>query len=74
MAKMIIQGQSKIKTLSLYKLYSEIQAQDSIVMKVCMDLGGPLALVAHLLQPTNRSPQYHHTGESSYPIPYDDTL
>ena len=42
MAKMIVQGEKKIKTLSLYKLYGELQARESTVMKDCMDLGGPL--------------------------------
>lgn len=74
MAKMIVQADRKIKTSSLYKLYGELQAQESMVMKDCMDLGGSLALVAHSLQCTNRSPQYPYTEELSYQNPYDVTL
>lgn len=43
--KMVIQGASNIKTLSLYKLYGELQAKESMAMKQCVDLGGPLALI-----------------------------
>ena len=43
---MIVQGDIKIHTLSLFKLYGELQAQDSTVLKDCADLGGPLALIA----------------------------
>lgn len=33
MAKMIVQRDRKTKTLSLYKLYGQLQAQESTVMK-----------------------------------------
>lgn len=74
MVKMIVHANNKMKTLSFYKLYSEIQAQESMLMKDYMDRGGPLTLVAHLPHPTNRSPQYHHTGESSYQSPYEPEM
>lgn len=57
MVKMIIQGDSKIKTLSLYKLYGELQAQESMVMKDYMDLNGPFALVAYSLHHANKTRQ-----------------
>ena len=56
---MIVQGDRKIHSLSLYKLYGELQAQESTVLKDCSDFGGPLALVA----------QSPHT--QTYPTSYD---
>lgn len=58
-AKMIVQGDRKIHSLSLYKLYGELQAQESTVLNDCSDFGGPLALVA----------QSPHT--QTYPTSYD---
>ena len=43
--KMIVQGDRKIHTLSLFKLYGELQAHKSTVLKYYPNLGGPLALM-----------------------------
>ena len=47
---MIVQGDRKIHTLSLFKLYGECQAQESTVLKDCADFGGPHALIAQTPQ------------------------
>lgn len=73
MANMIVHGDSKIKTLTLYKLYGELEAQESKWMKDYMDLGGPLALVAHLPQHARQRPWCPHTGELSYQTSYDNS-
>lgn len=43
-------------------------------MKDFTYLGGPLALVAHSPLLAKRTPQYPHIEESSYQVPYDNTL
>lgn len=65
-AKMIVQGDRKIHSLSLYKLYGKLQAQESTVLKDCSDFGGPLALVA-------QSPhsQTYPTSYDSPPLSYE---
>ena len=57
-AKMIVQGDRKIQTLSLLRLYGELQAQESTVLKDCANLGGPLALMAQT--PQVNTPQYSY--------------
>lgn len=44
MEKMIVQGDRKIKNLSIYNIYHEIQALESTMIKDGMDLEEPLAL------------------------------
>ena len=62
--KMIVQGDRKIHALSLFKLYGELQAQESTMH--CADLGVPLALIAQT--PQVKTNQYSYPTESSYPI------
>ena len=69
-AKMILQGDRKIQNLSLFKLYGELQAQESFVLKDCADLGGPPAQIAKTLQ--FKTPQYSYPTESSDPLLYDN--
>ena len=66
---MIVQGDRKIHTFSLFKLYGELQAQESTVLKDCADLGGPVALMAQT--PQFKAPQYPYIAESSYQHSYD---
>lgn len=54
MAKMVIQGNGKINAFSLYKCFGELWAQETILLKYCMDLGGPFASTAHSLQFVNK--------------------
>ena len=49
-AKIIVQGDRKIHTLSLFKLYRELRAQESTMLKDCADLDGPLDLIAQTPQ------------------------
>ncbi|KAL7582460.1 hypothetical protein Lser_V15G41487 [Lactuca serriola] len=49
-AKMIVHEDKKIYTLSLFKLYGELQTQESTVLKDCADFRGPLALIAQTTQ------------------------
>lgn len=60
---MIFQGDRKIHTLCPYKLYGELQAQESIVLKDCADLGGPLALVAQTPQLYEADSEYDDEEE-----------
>ena len=66
---MIVQGDRKIPTLSLFKLYGELQEQESIVMKDYAELGGPLALIAQTSYAKN---PYSYPTESSYQLPFDN--
>ena len=67
---MIVQGYRKIHTLSLFKLYGELEAQESTMLKDCADLGGPLALIT---QPPNaKTPQYSYPMDSPCQLPFDN--
>lgn len=71
---MIVQGDRKIHTLSLFKLYRELQAQESTMFKECVDLGGALALMAQTSQFAIKASQYSYPRESSYQQSYENSL
>ena len=53
----------------MFKLYGELQAQESTMLKDCANLARPLALMAQT--PHVKNPQYPYTAESSYQHSYD---
>ena len=61
---MIVQGDRKIHSLSLYKLYGELQAQEPTVLKDCVDFGVPLALVAQAPHTQSYSSSYDNPPQS----------
>ena len=70
---MKVQGYRTIHSLSLYKLYGELQAQESIVLKECADFRGPLALIVQAPHTQSYSPSYDNPPQSyEADLEYDD--